>query len=79
MAHAHKHSQHNKNEISKSSFCGCFCCCRIFPPEEIKEWIDNNDTAICPHCGVDAVIGNSSGISITKPFLIDMYQKWFIV
>lgn len=79
MPHAHKHSQHHKDEIDRSSYCGCFCCCRIFSPEEIKEWIDNNDTAICPYCGVDAVIGDSSGISITKPFLIDMYQKWFIV
>ena len=52
-------------------------------PEEIKEWIvesnpcDRNCTAICPYCGIDAVIGVSSGFPITQAFMESMHSYWF--
>lgn len=81
MPISHKFSQHNRDDISRSSKCGCFCCCKIFTREDIKEWIDKGNTAICPFCGVDAVLGNASGagIPITEDSLIDMYKRWFMV
>ena len=69
--------------LKKDKVCGCFYCLTIFSPEEIVEWlIGDNDadrlgTAICPHCGVDSVIGESSGYPITKEFLKKMYAYWF--
>jgi len=76
---SHKHSSHNREDIRKSDECGCFCCCKQFDPDEIKEWIDNGSTALCPFCGVDSVLGNVTGIKISQDLLIDMYKKWFIV
>lgn len=51
-------------------------------PSEISEWIYELDegeevTAICPHCGIDAVIGESSGFPITPDFLRTMNRRWF--
>ena len=48
-------------------------------PIEITRYADDNSigTAICPYCGVDAVIGESSGLPITKTFLEKMHNKWF--
>ena len=71
------HSMHNKDEIIKSERCGCFYCLAIFSPGEIKEWVDDNDTALCPKCGIDSVIGSASGFPITPNFLKKMKEAWF--
>ena len=74
----HKHSSNNKTEIEKSDTCGCFFCREIFAPSEIKYWInDNEETAECPYCKVDSVIGNASGYEICKDMLDSMAKRWF--
>jgi hypothetical protein len=50
---------------------------KIFSPTGIKEWWDNEDTAVCPYCGIDSVIGESSGFPITRRFLKGMHNEWF--
>jgi len=75
---AHRFSSNNRENILKDNICGCFYCLSIFSPSEIKEWIDRlSDTALCPYCGIDSVIGESSGYPITKEFLKQMEQYWF--
>ena len=67
-----------------SAACGCFYCLRIFSPQDITQWWEeskNSDlesaTAVCPHCGIDAVIGSASGYPITQAFLEKMKGHWF--
>jgi len=79
---AHKHSIYNQNEIMKSELCGCFTCLRTFRPDEIYNWVDEDNpegsTAMCPFCYVDAVIGSKSGFLVDDPdFLEEMYLHWF--
>jgi len=80
---AHHFSNNHKPELEKDNKCGCFYCLTIFAPSEIEEWIiadnpcDKRGTAICPHCGIDSVIGESSGFPITKEFLLKMKKRWF--
>lgn len=74
---AHKFSIHHREQIEQSEKCGCFYCTAIFDPKEINFWIDSNDTAICPYCAIDSVIGDQSGYPITKEFLSAMNKKWF--
>lgn len=76
---AHEYSINNKSIILKDKKCGCFYCIEIFSPTEITEWIDDkiDGTAICPWCGIDSVIGESSGFPITKEFLLKMKKYWF--
>ncbi len=62
--------------------CGCFFCLSIFPPSEIREWVDEDDnevgmTAICPKCGIDSVLGDRSGYPMTDDFLTSMKKLWF--
>ncbi|MCL2337863.1 MAG: cytoplasmic protein [Firmicutes bacterium] len=62
----------------KGYICGCFYCQAIFSPKEIKEWVkDISGTALCPYCGIDSIIGESSGYPITPQFLKKMYAQWF--
>lgn len=72
-------SQNNRQEVKKSDTCGCFYCRKMFVPKEIKNWIidDKGDTALCPYCQIDAVIGNASGFEINKKLLEELYNKYF--
>jgi hypothetical protein len=78
---AHGHSIRHRDEILASEICGCFFCCQTFTPAEITDWIDertgDGHTALCPHCGVDSVLGSNSGYPITPEFLSEMRKQWF--
>ena len=74
----HKHSSNNKIEITDSDTCGCFYCKELLVQTEVKEWIqDKEQTAICPYCKTDSVLGNKSGYEITRELLDAMSKKWF--
>ena len=79
---AHSKSIHHRNDIIASNVCGCFYCKQTFKPETIKEWTDEDEpverqTALCPNCGIDSVIGDRSGFEITDKFLEEMNENWF--
>jgi len=79
---AHSHSSNHRQEIEESDLCGCFYCCSIFLPQLIEDWVDEGDnevgqTALCPRCGIDSVIGSKSGLRIDLAFLEIMKQHWF--
>jgi hypothetical protein len=62
---------------------------QIFPPDQIVAWtgldfsdIDNPEaegkqTALCPYCGSEAVLGDKSGYPIESNFLSRMNEAWF--
>lgn len=74
---AHKYSSKHREELLKVSNCGYFYCFEIFHPYDIEEWVDEGQTAICPHCGIDSIIGENSGYELTMDFLIKMREYWF--
>lgn len=75
---AHKYCSNNREGLLKDQKCGCFYCLTIFSSKEIEEWINNTkDTALCPYCGIDSIIGESSGYPITEEFLRKMNLYWF--
>ena len=75
---AHGYSDNHRVSLEKDRLCGCFYCIKIFSPTLIKEWIlDENGTAMCPYCGIDSIIGESSGYLITEDFLSEMNKYWF--
>jgi len=76
---AHQYSSKNRRDLERDNVCGCFHCLKIFNPNEIDEWLDDgdDDTAECPYCGIDSVIGSGSGFPITELFLKEMHKKWF--
>lgn len=74
---AHQLSSNHRVAIESSSKCACFYCEGSFPPSEIAEWIDTGQTAICPKCGIDAVLGDSQPLDLTPEFLAEMNVAWF--
>ncbi|PAQ16041.1 cytoplasmic protein [Bacillaceae bacterium SAOS 7] len=73
----YRFSSHNKEGLEKDTVCGCFHCLKVFHPSEIEDWWDDEDTAVCPYCGIDSVIGESSGTKVTEPLLQEMQQMFF--
>ena len=82
--HCTRHGKH----IASSEWAGCFFCLSIFAPAEITEWIDEppggdgrahpppGDTALCPRCGMDAVLP-SAAIPIDRDLLERMAAVYF--
>lgn len=79
LVDAHNFSSYHKDNLIKDEVCGCFSCMKIFNPSEIKIWIKDTDgnTAVCPYCNIDSILGESSGFPITEEFLIKMNNYWF--
>ena len=80
---AHRHSANHRDEVLASEVCGCFYCCDTFAPGEIREWVDQVEsgrppqTALCPRCGIDSVLGSASGFPVAREFLASMRTRYF--
>jgi hypothetical protein len=82
LSEIHGTSANHRSLIERSDICGCFYCRRMFAASEITAWTDTDDrgvgqTALCPHCGIDAVIGSGSGHRITPELLADLRRRFF--
>ena len=71
------YSIHNKELLEKTDKCGCYYCLEIFNTNEIEDYIEEEDTALCPYCGADSVIPEINDIKITEDFLKSMNEYWF--
>ena len=74
---ARQHASRHRDEIQASARCGCFFCFRTFPHTAIKAWVDSDQTALCPACGIDAVIGDASKHRLDDRFLRQMHTQCF--
>lgn len=79
---AHKHSFSNRQELTSSKLCGCFNCLTIFSTSIIEDWTDfmvnpKGNTAVCPFCSIDSILGDTSGYPITEEFLCKMNEVYF--
>ncbi len=78
---AHKKSIRHRLEVENSEKCGCFHCLKSFTPARINDWTDGPEiekqTALCPFCGIDSVVGDASDYAITVDFLAQMQEAWF--
>jgi hypothetical protein len=63
-----EHMRHNRAEIERSETCGCVHCEQLYRPAEVTGWVED-DTAVCPRCGVSAVVGSAAGLALTRELL----------
>ncbi len=85
---AYHYLSKNWTQVQGSKSCGCCNCLEIFPPEAIVGWtgLDTSNfedpkaiekqTAMCPRCGSEAVLGDKSGYPISQHFLVRMNEAW---
>ena len=77
-------SDHHRELLTRSDRAGCFYCHQMFDPREISEWIDaqsvetlRKPTALCPRCGIDAVLPSAMPMPLTAEFLAAMHGAGF--
>ena len=46
----------NRDRITAAPSCGCFYCLATVPGDDVREWVDDGRTALCPRCGIDSVL-----------------------
>ena len=66
---------------------GCFYCLAIFQPSEVCDWVgkrqaktgsmDDGDSALCPQCGIDAVLPSAAVPDLNSELLQEMKTFWF--
>ena len=74
---ARVHASRHRAEIKASTRCGCYFCFHTFANSDIKKWVDAEQTALCPACGLDSVIGDASKHRLDKTFLRQMHTHFF--
>ncbi len=73
----HKLSLNNKKLLSELDSASCFYCLNSFPTADIKEWVDDEKTALCPICGIDSVIPNNLSLKVDNDLLEIMHKHYF--
>ena len=73
----HTYSANNKRTIALASKCYCFHCLAVLEPEAITDYLADEQTAICPKCGVDAILPDSIEETIDENIIAEMNAYWF--
>jgi uncharacterized paraquat-inducible protein A len=73
----HKASSAHRELLTTSKICGCFNCLSVFAHGEIRKWIQQKNTALCPRCQSVTVIGDASFPGLTRGTLEEMHKRWF--
>lgn len=67
----------NKSIINLSNQVGCFHCEKIVDKTKIENYTDSGQTAICPLCNVDSLIGDACGFEINEQILSQANKFWY--
>ncbi|MCH3942726.1 MAG: hypothetical protein LKE37_03335 [Atopobiaceae bacterium] len=80
LERAHHACSRNREAVGRSERCACFACGEAFPATAVTRWAAMpRDAAICPRCGVDAVIPEAAGFPLTGEFLHAMASYWLSI
>jgi hypothetical protein len=79
LTQIHNHASNNEIEILHSKTCSCFFCRQTYDARKVNDWINDERgvTALCPECGMDAVVGDASGLPLDKPTLKEMNLAYY--
>ena len=77
----HQYSMANQANVEASALCGCFHCCSLFPPGDIRIWLKERTgekTAQCPLCGIDAVLpAHGLPATLDRGLLETLHDEFF--
>lgn len=63
----------NKSKIKEGMICSCYYCLSKYDGSEIAEYVDNEQTAVCPKCSIDSVIPED----VDEEILMEINKRWF--
>lgn len=70
-------AKNNRDELLQSPICGCYQCINFFMVLKITKWVDDGQTALCPHCGIDSVVATCISGEVGEEMLKDIRKYAF--
>ena len=67
----------NKVALQQSDKAGCYYCKKIYDASLVIDFLESEETALCPKCGTDSVIPSKSPIELTAKNLAELNRHWF--
>lgn len=77
VAEAAEYSIQNREALAAGTLAACYYCQTVFPVSEITEYLHPDGTALCPYCGIDAVLPENAGYSFGEAQLRALNEFWF--
>jgi hypothetical protein len=79
---AHQFCIINQESVKNSALCGCFHCLKMYSPDTLTDAdliteANGLKSYVCPHCGIDSVLGDQCEYPITLAFLTAMKVHFF--
>ena len=68
-----KRARNNKDLLQHLGKAGCYHCVSIITFSTIEDWVDEQETALCPRCDIDALLPGETN----KDVLHAGYNYWF--
>lgn len=80
----HRFSSKHREELHEAGCFVCFHCLGGGLTSDIREWIDDDQTALCPMCGIDSlltpvVLIDGKRVALDKTLLGEMRAYWFSI
>lgn len=73
-------TMHNKPLLLESNMASCYYCLETFPVANITEFVDDDDdTALCPVCGIDTVLGDRTNLPIHDRAYLEAIHNYAFV
>ena len=73
----HAYSSHNRDFITTANKCYCFYCKAIVDRYKRNDYTDDGQTALCPKCGMGALLPDSIEESLDEQLVSEMNEYWF--
>ncbi|HBN00689.1 MAG TPA: hypothetical protein DD384_05680 [Firmicutes bacterium] len=76
----YKHTKDNELDILQSKKCACLSCMQTYNARKINEWTTDKNhhmNAVCPLCGVDAVVGDASGYVLNLTDIRELHEAYY--
>jgi hypothetical protein len=70
----HRASMRHREAVEAAREVSCFFCLRVSPTSAVTEWADAGQTALCPHCEIDAVLPGY----VDPKLLARMHEYYFL-
>ena len=73
----HTYCTNNRDLVARANRCYCVYCKADMDRREIVDFLELENTAVCPKCGVDAVLPDSIDETISRSLLQELHEYWF--
>ncbi|MDJ1484260.1 cytoplasmic protein [Cytophagaceae bacterium YF14B1] len=72
-----KYTTINKKALGESVQAGCYYCLKVYPAYKVVDFVEADETGICPYCNIDCVLPDKSPYELTRENLQELHAFWF--